>query len=94
VILNLPYDQAFRRALDVARAMGWDIVAETPAEGRIEATATTFWFGFKDDIVIRITPADHRSLLDIRSASRVGRSDAGSNAARIREYVRRLTAAG
>jgi uncharacterized protein (DUF1499 family) len=93
VILNLPHDQAFRRALDVARAMGWEVVAEVPAEGRIEATATTFWFGFKDDVVIRITPADHRSLLDIRSVSRVGRSDAGTNAARIREFVRRLTAA-
>lgn len=94
VILNLPSDQAFRRALEVARAMGWEVVADVPAEGRIEATDTTFWFGFKDDIVIRITPADQRSLLDIRSVSRVGKSDAGTNAARIREFMRRLTTGG
>jgi hypothetical protein len=94
VILNLPQNEAFPRAVDAARAMGWKIISTVPAEGRIEATDTTFWFGFKDDIVVRITPADHRSLLDVRSVSRVGRSDVGTNAARIRAYIRRLTAAG
>ena len=73
-----------------ARDMGWDIVAELPAEGGIEATATTRWFGFKDDIVIRIFPADERSLLDIRSVSRVGVSDVGTNAKRVRAFLARM----
>lgn len=87
VVLALPQDRAFQRALDTARGLGWEIVAADPATGRIEATDQTFWFGFKDDVVIRLTPSGDRTILDIRSVSRVGRSDVGTNAARIREYV-------
>jgi hypothetical protein len=50
--------------------MGWAIVDANAAEGRIEATDTTFWFGFKDAIVIHVAPADHGSRLDLRSVSR------------------------
>lgn len=78
--------EAFARAEAVARDMGWEIVAVEPAEGRIEATATTFWFGFKDDIVIRVRPTAEGSRVDIRSKSRVGRSDVGANAARIQDF--------
>jgi len=80
-------DAAFARARDGARALGWEIVAAEPAEGRIEATATTLWFGFKDDVVIRIRPAAGGSRIDVRSVSRVGRSDLGVNAGRIRRYL-------
>ena len=90
VVLELPYDQAFALALDTARRMGWQITASVPGEGRIEATDSTRWFGFKDDIVIRLTAADHRTLIDVRSLSRVGISDAGTNAARIRGYLLKL----
>jgi uncharacterized protein (DUF1499 family) len=72
--------------------MGWDVIAVDQAGGRIEATASTFWFGFKDDIVVRIRPEGDRSRIDIRSVSRVGKSDVGTNAKRIRAYVERLTA--
>lgn len=89
-ILNLPPAQAFERALGAARGMGWDIVAAVPGEGRIEATDTSLWFGFKDDIVIRVTYADRRSLVDVRSVSRVGVSDVGTNARRIRAYLKKL----
>ena len=72
--------------------MGWQIVDANREEGRIEATATTRWFGFKDDIVIRIVPtAAQGSRLDIRSVSRVGKSDAGTNACRIRAFRKKLT---
>jgi uncharacterized protein (DUF1499 family) len=87
VVLTLPPERAFQRALDAARGMGWDIVAADPAAGRIEATDETFWFGFKDDVVIRLTPTGGRTVLDVRSVSRVGRSDVGTNAERIREYI-------
>lgn len=89
--LALSPDRAFARALAVAREMGWTIVEAAEAEGRIEATDETFWFGFTDDIVIRITPAAGTgSRVDIRSASRVGQSDLGKNAQRIRAFLARL----
>jgi len=91
-VLDVPSGVAFERALSTARAMGWRIVAAEPAEGRIEATDTTFWFGFTDDIAIRIVPAGDRTMMDIRSVSRVGKSDVGTNARRIREYLKRLRA--
>ena len=82
--------QAFDRALHVARAMGWEIVASDPATGRIEATATTLWFGFKDDVVVRVQPSENGSRIDVRSTSRVGKSDVGANARRIRAYLAKL----
>ena len=88
----LPPAQTFDLALEIAGGKGWEIVAAVPAEGRIEATATTFWFGFKDDVVIRIRPENGGSRLDIRSKSRVGRSDVGANAKRIRAFLAALDA--
>jgi len=70
--------------------MGWQIAAVDPAEGRLEATATTKWMGFKDDIVVRIRPDGSGSRVDVRSVSRVGRSDVGANAKRIREFLGKL----
>lgn len=70
--------------------MGWAIVAADAATGRIEATDTTFWYGFKDDIVIRIEAEGEASRIDIRSVSRVGKSDVGKNAARIRAFIKQL----
>jgi len=85
-----PADAAFKRALDAARGMGWQIVAAVPEEKRIEATDTTTWFGFEDDIVVRVTPIDRGSRVDVRSVSRLGQGDLGKNAARIRAYLQRL----
>jgi uncharacterized protein (DUF1499 family) len=93
LLLPIPADQAFVRALATARAMGWQIVADSPAEGRIEATDTTRWFGFKDDIVVRVASSDGGSRIDVRSVSRVGRSDVGTNARRIDDYLKRLSTA-
>lgn len=84
--------QAFERALRAARAMGWEIVATDAAAGRIEATDTTFWFGFKDDVVVRVEADGNGSRVDVRSVSRVGASDVGTNAKRIRGYLRELGA--
>ena len=87
VLLDMSAERAFQRALDAAEAQGWEIVDADPADGRIEATDQTFWFGFLDDVVIRLTPVDGRTILDVRSKSRVGRGDVGTNARRIREYL-------
>lgn len=89
-----PVAATFSQALAASEKMGWEMVAAEPGEGRIEATATTVWFGFKDDVVIRIEPTASGSRLDIRSKSRVGRSDVGANAARIRAFVEALESSG
>jgi uncharacterized protein (DUF1499 family) len=88
--LTLPPAQAFTRALAAAQAMGLEVVAADEKSGRIEAVATTRWFGFKDDMVVRITPAGAGSRVDVRSKSRVGRSDVGANARRIQEFLTRV----
>ena len=80
----------FKRADATARAMNWEIVAAEAAEGRLEATDTTAWWGFKDDIVIRIAAEGTGSRLDIRSMSRVGKSDIGKNAERVRAFLAKL----
>ena len=92
-MLALPPRAAFDLALNIARASRWEIVAAVAEGGRIEATATTDWFGFKDDVIIRIMPAGSGSRVDMRSVSRIGRSDLGANARRIREFMRLLAAA-
>ena len=89
-IVAMPPPAAFEAALADAQQMGWDIVAADPTAGRIEATATTPWFGFKDDVVIRVRPAGAGSRIDIRSVSRVGKSDLGANARRVRQYLAAL----
>jgi len=83
-------DAAYQRALTAARDLGGAVVAAVPNEGRIEATDTTSWFGFKDDIVVRVAPAARGSRIDVRSVSRIGKSDLGKNAERVRTYLRRL----
>ena len=88
--LPVPPAQAFDRALAAARGMGWEIVDAAADQGRIEATATTPWFGFKDDVVVRVRPDASGSVVDVRSLSRVGKSDLGANAKRIRAYLGRL----
>jgi uncharacterized protein (DUF1499 family) len=90
LMLQVPPQRAFDRALAAATQLGWQIVARDPARGRIEAVDTTFWFGFKDDIVVRIRETGDGSRVDVRSKSRVGRGDVGANARRIRAFLSRV----
>jgi uncharacterized protein (DUF1499 family) len=92
LMLDLSPVKAFDRAVAAAAKMGWKIVNANPTTGIIEATDTTFWFGFKDDVVIRVSPDAKGSRIDVRSVSRVGLSDIGTNAKRIRDYLRVLKA--
>ena len=92
VTVPIPREQAFDKALAVAQAEGWQIVTADKSTGRIEATDTTRWFGFKDDIVVRLTPWGSGTRVDMRSVSRIGRGDVGMNARRIRRYLDRLRA--
>ncbi len=89
--LHVPAAQAFTAAEATARDLGWHIVAADLPAGRIEATDTTFWFGFTDDIVVRLAPQpDGTVRIDARSVSRVGRSDVGANARRLHRFLHGL----
>ena len=90
VMLPVAPPEAVARAAAAARELGWTIAAVDTAAGRVEATDRTRWFGFYDDVVIRVTPAEGGSRVDVRSLSRVGGSDVGANAARIRRFLARL----
>ncbi len=81
---------AYAKALGVAKDNGWEIIAEEPEALRFEATAKTFFFGFMDDVVVKVTPINSESRVDIRSVSRVGRSDRGANAARIMAFTEKF----
>ena len=84
ILPSVPFDMAYQAALDTVNKRGWKIVTAEPQEGRIEATDTTFWFEFKDDIMIRVRPeGEQGSRIDVRSTSRVGLSDLGANAKRV-----------
>jgi uncharacterized protein (DUF1499 family) len=97
VPLGVAPAEAYQLALAAAQAQpGWvigDTLAPAPGQdGRIEATARSFWFGFTDDIVVRVRATDQGSVVDVRSTSRVGISDLGANAKRVRAYTATLVA--
>ncbi|MBT6891747.1 MAG: DUF1499 domain-containing protein [Gammaproteobacteria bacterium] len=87
---DLSAADAVDRTEATLQGMGLEIVAVDKEAGLVEATATTFWFGFKDDMVVRIVANGEGSKIDLRSMSRVGQSDVGANAARISDFVERF----
>lgn len=90
LVLRMDASQAFQRALAAVRDLGWEEVGSDTMAGRIEAVDTTFWFGFKDDVVIRVREAAGGARVDVRSKSRVGRGDLGTNARRVRRFLTAL----
>ncbi len=86
LLLDAPLADVFAAAEAEVLAFGWE-PAESSEYHRLEATAVTTWFGFQDDVVIRLREEDDKVRVDMRSASRIGRSDLGTNAARIRAYL-------
>lgn len=95
LVMPKPMDEAFAIALSAVKAEGLTVVARVLSEGRIEAYATVPMFGFKDDVVIRLRNAHgNATVIDIRSKSRVGRSDLGFNARRIESLIQRMEDAG
>lgn len=82
-----PPAEAFPAAMDTAEALGFQIVNASAQDGRIEASQRSLFFGFIDDIVIRLQPDGAGTRIDVRSKSREGRSDFGVNAARVRKVL-------
>ena len=93
VRINEPVPTVIAKAERLAKARGWDVVVALPEEGRCEATATSAFFRFKDDVVLRVKPTDtgEGSIVDMRSVSRVGQSDLGVNAKRVRSFLADLS---
>lgn len=89
--IDMPAPEVFAAAEKVVGDMGWDLVEADLLDGRIEATDTTDWFSFKDDVVIRIAGDGTTTYVDVRSKSRVGMGDMGTNARRIRAFLDALS---
>lgn len=83
VLLKTSAEDAYAKTKAALAAEGLDIVTDNPATGRIEAVATSFWYGFRDDLVARVAPEGSGARVDLRSVSRVGMSDLGQNCKRI-----------
>jgi len=89
---SLTVRQAMERSVGILKEQGLEVINVDHVNGLIEATATSFWYGFKDDVVVRIQATDQNLRIDLRSVSRVGRSDIGANAARIRTFSKKFKA--
>lgn len=88
IVINQPTQVVLAAAQAEAEEAGWHIARIS--DDQLEATATTRWFGFEDDVVIRLTEVENGVQVDMRSASRLGASDVGTNAARITEFLAAL----
>lgn len=89
LVLNSSKDRAYATALELVRERGWEIITQDDQEGTIEAIATTFWFGYKDDVVVRVrgNVEENSATVDLHSVSRIGQTDLGKNAERIRDFL-------
>lgn len=89
VRIAMPVADVISKAERLAKVRGWEVVVADPVEGRMEATDTTRFFRFKDDVVVRVRPTEDGtgSIVDMRSISRVGVSDLGMNAKRVRSFI-------
>ena len=85
-------DQLFDATESAVNSLGWELVNADKSLGIIEATETTAWFGFKDDVVVRINDKGSKRVVDIRNKSRIGKSHLGKNAQRIKTLIEELNA--
>lgn len=87
LILEKPPLEVFAKVESAARRLRWEVIFSQAGRGVLEATDTTLWFGFKDDIAVRVRPQGKGTRVDARSVSRVGKGDAGANAKRLRRFL-------
>jgi len=88
IISELTPQRAFLKAIQTAKSLGWEIISQQQEQGTIEAVDTTLLWGFKDDIAIRITATNTGSKIDLRSISRIGGTDLGANAVRVKNFIK------
>jgi uncharacterized protein (DUF1499 family) len=87
ITVPTPPDMAFEEALETISELDWQVEDGSEAEGRIEATARSGWFGFKDDLVVRLTRVPTGTRVDVRSVARDAATDMGRNAENVREFL-------
>jgi len=80
-------DEVFTAVMKVLGDTNWEIASIDTETREVEATDRTFWFGFRDDVIIRVTPQGGGSRVDMRSQSRISKVDAGSNARRVQQFL-------
>lgn len=92
-LTNSTPKEAFDAVFKVITKRKWRIVDARPPQpairrdGLIEAVARTPILGFRDDVIVRIRATRDGARIDVRSASRYGRHDLGTNAARVRALI-------
>ena len=93
LVLNSSKEHVFSAALELVTERGWEIITQDERKGTIEATASTFWFGYKDDVVVRVrgNVEAGSATVDLQSVSRIGQTDLGKNAERIRSFLKDLS---
>ncbi|UCM46670.1 DUF1499 domain-containing protein [Aeromonas dhakensis] len=84
---SAPPAEVITEAHALMEQLGWQV---RPSPQGLEAVVTTGWFGFQDDVALRVFAGPSETRIDMRSASRQGRSDLGTNRARIEEFLIRL----
>ncbi|WP_020410760.1 DUF1499 domain-containing protein [Hahella ganghwensis] len=87
---SLPVPEVAQRVRGFMQENDWKIVSSAQENHLIEAIVTSPMFKFKDDIVVRLTEEADGTRVDVRSASRVGKSDLGANAARVSALLNHL----
>jgi Protein of unknown function (DUF1499) len=93
LLIDRDSSQVFKEAVALVKARDWEIIDISNKNSTIEATDTTKIMGFKDDVVIRVSEKENKTIVDMRSASRIGISDMGTNAARIKAFLDDLDSA-
>ena len=87
LLTTAPREKVFEAARATIQDMDLQLTGADLAEGRLEASHTSFWYGFTDDLVVRIVETPQGTRVDVRSKSRLGRSDLGQNAKRVRTFL-------
>ena len=87
LVLDISVNAALDRAAAAFTEIGIELIGRNDDLGLVEGTDETFWFGFKDDVVVRVRPGSGGTIVDVRSISRVGQSDLGVNAKRVRAVI-------
>ncbi len=83
-------DKVYDAALDVAKKLGWNVIENDREHGTINAVATANFFRFKDDVTVTISTEGDETIVNVRSRSRAGKRDMGTNARRILRFQSEL----
>ena len=90
IVLPVPTDMAFEEVLETLADLDWAVADGSEEDGIVETTVRSAWFGFKDDIVIRLTAMEGQTRVDVRAVTRDGSNDGGRNADHVREFLAEL----